>query len=78
MPRANSAQSKIDCHYDLLTRQGEAPQTSTGQVARASPHDHGPGYVLPFLRQPPGAQHVQRVDPAQPEGLSMATAGGLS
>jgi len=46
-------------------------------VDQQHPDDRRLGDVLPLLREPASADHVQRVDAAQPEGLALVAAGGL-
>ena len=52
-------------------------EAEDGEEEEKLPDDCRLGHVLPLLREPPSAHHVQRVHPAQPEGLSLAAAGGL-
>jgi len=44
---------------------------------RQLPDDRRLCDVLPLLREPASAHHVQRVHAAQPEGLPLAAVGGV-
>ena len=46
-------------------------------VDQQHPDDRRLGDVLPLLREPASAHHVQRVHAAQPEGLPLAAARGV-